>query len=217
MPSFVLAISPVVNGQDYLTVDTCFNNALRWCSAKRIKLIGVGAIGDSKFRKYFTQHFLKFTEEQRRGNSVTIPYESFDFVSVIEEYDNVRTPTVMFPDWRHLIKKWRNQLLNVKRVSFLGNQVVQVVFVKDKQNVKAATRILSTSVQQCLATWNYQRTISTQTYLKTGQNMLSAFTEPNISIRERAQLAWSVVSFLRLWKVWINISGYKSLVFDCLR
>ena len=46
------------------------------------------------------------------------------------------------------------------------------IFVKDKQNVKAATRILSTSVQQCLATWNYQRTISTQTYLKIGQNML---------------------------------------------
>ena len=64
------------------------------------------------------------------------------------------------------------------------------IFVKDKQNVKAATRILSTSVQQCLATWNYQRTISTQTYLKIGQNMLSAFTEPNISIREQAQLAW---------------------------
>ena len=237
MPSFVLAISPVANGQDYLTVDTCFNNALRWCSAKRIKLIGVGAIGDSKFRKYFTQHFLKFTEEQRRGNSVRIPYESFDFVSVIEEYDNVRTLTIMFPDWRHLIKKWRNQLLNVKRVLFLGNQVVQSehiiktyeahrlesslwksdIFVKDKQNVKAATGILSTSVQQCLATWNYQRTISTQTYLKIGQNMLSAFTEPNISIRERAQLAWSAVSFLRLRKVWINISGYKSLVFDCLR
>lgn len=193
-------------------------------------MIGVGGDGDSKFRKYFTQHFLKFTEEQRRGNSVTIPYESFDFVSVVEEYDNVRTPTVMFPDWRHLIKKWRNQLLNVKRVLFLGNQVVQLehiiktyeahrlesglwksdIFVKDKQKVKAATRILSTSVQQRLATWNYQRTVSTQTYLKIGQNMLSAFTEPNISIRERAQLAWSAVSFLRLWKVWINISGYKT-------
>lgn len=29
VPSFVLAISPVVNGKDYLTVDTWFNNALR--------------------------------------------------------------------------------------------------------------------------------------------------------------------------------------------
>ena len=118
----------------------------------------------------------------------------------------------------------------MKRILFLGNQVVQLehiiktyeayrlesglwksdVFVKDKQNVKAATRILSTSVQQCLATWNYERTISTQTYLKIGQNMLTAFTEPNISIRERARLAWSAVSFLRLWKVWINISGFKT-------
>ena len=230
VPSFLLAISPVISSQDFLAVDTWFNNAVRWCSAKCIKLIGVGADGDSKFRKYFTQRFLKSPEQQRRGNLVTIPYESFDFVSVIEEYNNVRTPSIMFPDWRHLIKKWRNQLLNVERILFLGDQVVQLehiiktyeahrlesglwksdIFVKDKQNVKAATRILSTSVQQCLATWNYQRTISTQTYLKIGQNMLSAFTEPNISIRERAQLAWSAASFLQLWKVWINISGLKT-------
>ena len=118
----------------------------------------------------------------------------------------------------------------MKRILFLGNQVVQLehiiktyeayrlesglwksdVFVKDKQNVKAATHILSTSVQQCLVTWNYERTISTQTYLKIGQNMLTAFTEPNVSIREHARSAWSAVSFLRLWKVWINISGFKT-------
>lgn len=72
------------------------------------------------------------------------------------------------------------------------------IFVKDKQNVKAATRILSTSVQQCLATWNYQRTISTQTYLKIGQNMLSAFTEPNISIRQRMHPIGMVSSVLPL-------------------
>lgn len=98
VPSFVLAISPVVKGQDYLTVDTWYNDVLRWCSAKSIKLIGVGADGDSKFRKYFTQRFLKTLEQQRRGNLVTIPYESFDYVSVIEEHDNVQTPSVMFPD-----------------------------------------------------------------------------------------------------------------------
>ena len=82
------------------------------------------------------------------------------------------------------------------------------IFVKDKQNVKAATRILEPPVQHCMATWNQQRTIGTRTYLKIGQNMLSA--EPNISIRERTQLAWSVVFFLRLWKAWINISGFKA-------
>ena len=78
-----------MKGQDYFTVDTWYNDVLRWCSAKAIKLIGVGVDGDSKFHKYFTQRFLKNVEQQRRGNLETIPYESFDYVSVIEEHDNV--------------------------------------------------------------------------------------------------------------------------------
>ena len=40
--------------------------------------------------------------------------------------------------------------------------------------------------------------------------MLAAFTEPNISIREGARLACSAASFLRLWKVWVNIFGFKT-------
>ena len=32
----------------------------------------------------------------------------------------------MFPDWRHLVKKWWNQLLNVKRVLVIGNGVAQI-------------------------------------------------------------------------------------------
>lgn len=35
-------------------------------------------------------------------------------------------PTLMLPDWRHLIKKWRNQILNVRRVLALGKGVVQI-------------------------------------------------------------------------------------------
>lgn len=229
VPSFVLAISPVINGQTYLTVDTWYKNIVQWCSAENMKVIGIGADGDSKVRKYFNHRFLKNPGQHERDNIVSIPYESFEYVSVIEKHNNVKTPSIMFPDWRHLIKKWRNQLLNVKRVLVLGNHVVQLehimktyeayrlesglwksdIFVKDKQNVKAATRILGTSVQQCMATWNHERTKGTQIYLKIGQNMLSAYTEPNISIRERSRLAWSVVSFLRLWKAWINISGFK--------
>ena len=42
-PSFVLVISPVINGQDFFTLDTSFNNALQWCSAKCIKLIDLRA------------------------------------------------------------------------------------------------------------------------------------------------------------------------------
>lgn len=32
----------------------------------------------------------------------------------------------MFPDWKHLIQKWRNQILNVQRVLVLGNGFVMI-------------------------------------------------------------------------------------------
>ena len=64
----------------------------------------------------------------------------------------------MFPDWKHLIKKWRNQILNVQRFLVLGNGFVMIedlmrlyegkklssglwksdVFVRDRQNMDAA-------------------------------------------------------------------------------
>ena len=32
----------------------------------------------------------------------------------------------MFPDWKHLIKKWRDQILNVRRVLVLGTRNVMM-------------------------------------------------------------------------------------------
>ena len=51
---------------------------------------------------------------QAGRSCVTVPYESFEYLLVVEKINNIEIPTLMFPDWRHLIKKWRNQLLNVK-------------------------------------------------------------------------------------------------------
>ena len=79
---------------------------------------------------------------------------------------DVPVPTIMFPDWRHLIKKWCNQLLNVKCILIIGEGAAQVqhimkvfdvdrilsglwksdVVVKDRQNVNAAIRILQKEV-----------------------------------------------------------------------
>jgi len=229
VPSFVLAISPVVNGKTYLTVSDWFTKTMQWCSTHKMIVMGVGADGDSKFREYFNHRFMSNTLQAGR-NRVTIPYESFEYVSVVERMNDIEIPTLMFSDWRHLIKKWRNQLLNVKRILVLGDQVIQLehliktydthklvsglwksdILVKDRQNVKAATRILESTVQQCMASMDAQGTIGTRVYLKMGQNMLRAYTEPSISIRERSRLAWSAVSFLRLWKTWLMISGFKT-------
>ena len=50
--SFVLAISPVYNGQDYSLVRHWFNQVALWGSRNDITVAGLGADGDSKVRRY---------------------------------------------------------------------------------------------------------------------------------------------------------------------
>ena len=61
VPSFVLALSPVVNGQRYLTVNDWYTKTMQWCSVYKIIVMGVAADGDSKFRKYFNHRFMSNT------------------------------------------------------------------------------------------------------------------------------------------------------------
>lgn len=82
------------------------------------------------------------------------------------------------------------------------------VFVKDKQNVQAALRILQKEVRVCMEAWNAEETVSTRIYLKMGQYMLRAYTERDLSVQERAMFAWTPVAFLRYWKAWLVISRF---------
>ena len=120
----------------------------------------------------------QFKRRHGQKNAVIdIDYESFDdnFVGIANP-----VPTIMFPDWRHLIKKWRNQLLNVTRLLVIGHGVTQLehlmktfesdrmrcglwksdVFVKDKQNVQAAVRVLQKEVRVCMEAWDVKETPS---------------------------------------------------------
>ena len=110
----------------------------------------------------------------------------------------------MFPDWKHLIKKWRNQILNVRRILVLGKGFVMIeqlkqlyetknlesglwksdIFVTDRQNVDAPLRILQPQVCKCLSERNKEMTEVIRVYLKVGNNMLRAFTEDNLSVKE---------------------------------
>ena len=83
------------------------------------------------------------------------------------------------------------------------------VFVKDKQNVDAALRILQDEVRSCMKEWKDEETVATRVYLKMGQCSLHSYTERNISIKERTKVAWALVVFLRYWKAWLQISGYS--------
>ena len=226
VPSFVLAVSAVVKGQNFETVVNWFNSAIKWGAQQNLKILGIGVDGDSKFRKYYFERFLKRREPL--PNVISIPHKGFNFVSVVEDIHGLKVPTLMFPDWKHLIKKWRNQILNVRRVLVLGNGYLMIedlmrlyegrklasclwksdVFVRDRQNVDAAIRILQPQVRKCLQEWNDQRTEAIRIYLKIGYNMMRGYTEENLSVKERAKLAWTAVCFVRLWKAWIEMSSY---------
>ena len=66
---------------------------------------------------------------EERNDIISLNYDSFDFNIVVENFHGlgVDNPvlTVMFLDWRHLAKKWQNQLLNVKRILIIGSGVPQ--------------------------------------------------------------------------------------------
>ena len=122
--SYVLAISPVVKGQDFVTVTNWFTAAITYGGRHHLPVKGIGADGDSKFRKYFIEEFLTRTGMDR---TIFIPDRGFNFQSVIKGIDEVAVPTLMFPDWKHLIKKWRNQIINVRRILVLGNGFVMII------------------------------------------------------------------------------------------
>ena len=81
------------------------------------------------------------------------------------------------------------------------------IFVKDRQNVDAPLWILQPQVCKCLSERNKEMTEVIRVYLKVGNN-IRAFTEDNLSVKERSKLAWSAVSFVRLWKAWVEKSTY---------
>ena len=66
-----------------------------------IHIIGVGADGDSNFRKFYFQTYPK---HKLAGNCITLGYEGFDFAREMKRTDDYFTTTVMQPDWKHLIK-----------------------------------------------------------------------------------------------------------------
>jgi len=162
---------------------------------------------------------------------ISLNYDSFDFNIVVEDFQNmefdVPVPTIMFPDWRHLVKKWRNQPLNVKCILIIGEGAAQIehimnmfeidrirsglwksdVFVKDRQNINAAIRILQKEVRVCINEWSDQETLATRAYLKMGHYLLQSYTERELMVQQRAKLAWAPLTFLRYWKAWIKISG----------
>ena len=61
------------------------------------------------------------------------------------------------------------------------------IYVRDKQNVDAAIRILKPQVRSCLS--SDQKTIATQIYFKMGEDLLNAYTMKDLPVEKRVFLA----------------------------
>ena len=102
---YVLALSPVRNGETADTVSNWYNQAIQMGLENNIHIIGFGADGDSMFRTFYLQTYSK---NKLEANSTTLDYEGFDFGGEIKRIDGHLTAMVMQPDWKHLRTSPRN-------------------------------------------------------------------------------------------------------------
>lgn len=226
IPSFTLAIQPVVKGEIADAIDKWIRNSRTWVRECKMNILGLGADGDSKIRKYF---HMRCHGTQRHGLSINAP--DFTFFAPLEKLDDgndFNLPELLFPDQLHMIKKWRNQLLNTRRLLVMGGKcamlkhLMQVfndyrlvtglwqtdIWVKDRQNVGAALRLLLPRVRSCLSNYNEHETVATRVYLKIGQKMRDAYACNNLTVAERVEAASMPVVFLRLWRKWLITENY---------
>ena len=118
-PFYVLALSPVMKGENSQTMSCWFDQAVQMAVDNNLPIIGIGADGDSKVRKFYMDTYIKKAQET---DGLTLDFEGFDFAAVVKRIGATNIAATMQPDWRHLIKKWRNQLLKTKKISANGEK-----------------------------------------------------------------------------------------------
>lgn len=122
IPTCILAISTVVKGETYKDVLAWFKKSRTLGIQYGLKIIGLGADGDSKVRKFHQQLYLK--DDVTGQNRISI--RNLKYHGYVERLDGINLPSLMFPDWKHIIKKWRNQLLNCKKLLLVGKYTVKL-------------------------------------------------------------------------------------------
>lgn len=90
-----------------------------WGHQYNFNIYGLEADGDSKIRSFYIHRYLK----NHGFNDFTIDRQDFTFALSQNQLDSIDCP---FPDHRHLLKKWRNQLLNIRRLLIMGDHLVQL-------------------------------------------------------------------------------------------
>ena len=159
---YILAIVPVKDKESADTVLQWQSDLTRKAIHSGVHVLGFGADGDSKVRKHWHNMFSFSPGDDggsNGGNGIIYNYSL--------DKENFVLP---FADGYHLIKKLRNQVLNVKRLLIIGKDLIMLeymkdmwngdsrlrfeshlwesdLYVKDKQNVAAALRFFHTNAR----------------------------------------------------------------------
>ncbi|CAC5387954.1 unnamed protein product [Mytilus coruscus] len=225
IPYCILAAPTVVKGENQGTALNWLIKSKEWGQQYNLNIYGLGADGDSKIRSFYVHRYLK----DHGCNDFTIDRHDFTFSLPQNQLDSIDCP---FPDPRHLLKKWRNQLLNIRRLLVMGDHLVQLehlmelanieelkhtlglwktdIRVNDKQNVNAAIRLFNPNVQSHLKEYGGDKYAGTIVYLHLGQILNEIYFNKELSIRKRIKFSWTLVQFCRLWKTCIVLSKYKT-------
>ena len=83
------------------------------------------------------------------------------------------------------------------------------VKVRDRQNVPAAIRMFKESVRSCLLSHAPQTSTGTRYFLQMGSLLHDMYFKSDLTVDERVRSAWTVVTFIRFWRVWLLLSDYK--------
>ena len=78
-PFYVLALSPVMKGENSQTMSCWFDQAVQMAVDNNLPIIGIGADGDSKVRKFYMDTYIKKAQET---DGLTLDFEGFDFAVV---------------------------------------------------------------------------------------------------------------------------------------
>lgn len=224
IPYYILAAPPVVKGENQDTAKSWLLNAKEWGCENDLNICGLGADGDSKVRSFYINRYIKESNNQNFG------IERVDFTMSLPMNDN-QWLDCPFPDPRHLLKKWRNQILNIRRLLILGDRLVQLenlmeladkeefkhtlglwktdIRVNDKQNVNAAIRLFHPNVQKHLE-YDMDKYTGTSVYLHLGTLMYEMYFKKDLEVNQRIKFAWTLVQFCRLWKTWLVLSKYST-------
>jgi len=85
IPSFTLAIQPVIKGETANTVDTWMRNSRGWAGECGKNILGLGADGDSKIREYF---HIRCHGAGNKEHGLSVDAPDFTFFALLEKINN---------------------------------------------------------------------------------------------------------------------------------